>query len=227
MGTDRFARHIKGIRNEEILKAALKEFGHRGSTMRIEDVTASVGIGKGTLYRHYDSRLNLLRAALAYGVRELHLRALAARDGSTAASASPDDQGLTAVIASPPMRQLMRAVERIAKSSAAVLITGETGSGKEVIALAGGRPLRSRRTPRLDRGADHRRGEFAAARIGRRRRSAGARRARRLPDPPGLRGEVTARYAGARASHRRRTTPTISGKLTGLWKAAAASSSWT
>ena len=99
MGTDRFARHIKGIRNEEILKAALKEFGHRGSTMRIEDVTASVGIGKGTLYRHYDSRLNLLRAALAYGVRELHLRALAARDGSTAASASPDDQGLTAVIA--------------------------------------------------------------------------------------------------------------------------------
>lgn len=34
------------------------------------------------------------------------------------------------------MRQLMRVVERIAKSNAAVLITGETGSGKEVVARA-------------------------------------------------------------------------------------------
>jgi len=44
--------------------------------------------------------------------------------------------GLTAVIRSTPMRQLMRVVERIAKSNAAVLITGETGSGKEVVARA-------------------------------------------------------------------------------------------
>src|SRR5438067_6018800 len=95
MALDRFARHIKGIRNEEILKAALKEFGQRGSTMRIEDVTASVGIGKGTLYRHFDSRIELLRAVLAYGVRALPLRALAAR-GAAAATADP---ALTAVIA--------------------------------------------------------------------------------------------------------------------------------
>jgi DNA-binding NtrC family response regulator len=44
--------------------------------------------------------------------------------------------GLNAVIRSNPMRQLMRVVERIAKSNAAVLITGETGSGKEVVARA-------------------------------------------------------------------------------------------
>jgi DNA-binding NtrC family response regulator len=44
--------------------------------------------------------------------------------------------GMTAVIRSTPMRQLMRVVERIAKSNAAVLITGETGSGKEVVARA-------------------------------------------------------------------------------------------
>jgi transcriptional regulator with PAS, ATPase and Fis domain len=44
--------------------------------------------------------------------------------------------GMTAIIGSTPMRQLMRAVERIAKSNAAVLITGETGSGKEVVARA-------------------------------------------------------------------------------------------
>src|ERR1700758_3488909 len=44
--------------------------------------------------------------------------------------------GMPAVISSNPMRQLMRVVQRIAKSSAAVLITGETGSGKEVVARA-------------------------------------------------------------------------------------------
>ena len=44
--------------------------------------------------------------------------------------------GMTAVISSNPMRQLMRVVQRIAKSNAAVLITGETGSGKEVVARA-------------------------------------------------------------------------------------------
>ena len=44
--------------------------------------------------------------------------------------------GMTAVISSTPMRQLMRVVQRIGKSNAAVLITGETGSGKEVVARA-------------------------------------------------------------------------------------------
>ena len=44
--------------------------------------------------------------------------------------------GMTAVIQSTPMRQLMHKVEKIAKSNAAVLIIGETGSGKEVVARA-------------------------------------------------------------------------------------------
>lgn len=44
--------------------------------------------------------------------------------------------GMTAVIQSTPMRQLMQKIEKIAKSSAAVLIIGETGSGKEVVARA-------------------------------------------------------------------------------------------
>ena len=44
--------------------------------------------------------------------------------------------GMTAVISSGPMRELMRVVQRIARSNAAVLITGETGSGKEVVARA-------------------------------------------------------------------------------------------
>src|SRR5689334_3669168 len=98
MATDNSGQQAQGVRDEEILKAALKVFGDRGQLMRIEDVTVAVGIGKGTLYRHYDSRVNLLRAALAYGVRELQARAVAARDAVRDADGGREEE-LTAVIA--------------------------------------------------------------------------------------------------------------------------------
>ncbi len=44
--------------------------------------------------------------------------------------------GVEAVIVSAVMRQLMEVVARVARTSAAVLITGETGSGKEIVARA-------------------------------------------------------------------------------------------
>jgi DNA-binding NtrC family response regulator len=44
--------------------------------------------------------------------------------------------GATAVIASPAMRRFMELVERVARTSAAVLILGETGAGKEIVARA-------------------------------------------------------------------------------------------
>jgi DNA-binding NtrC family response regulator len=44
--------------------------------------------------------------------------------------------GMHAVIASEPMRQLMGMVERVARSNATVLITGESGAGKELVARA-------------------------------------------------------------------------------------------
>ena len=98
MATESSGQQAQGVRDEEILKAALKVFGERGQLMRIEDVTVAVGIGKGTLYRHYDSRVNLLRAALAYGVRELQARAFAARDAVRDADSGREEE-LTAVIA--------------------------------------------------------------------------------------------------------------------------------
>ncbi len=44
--------------------------------------------------------------------------------------------GITAVIRSESMRHLLATVERVARTHAAVLITGESGSGKELIARA-------------------------------------------------------------------------------------------
>jgi transcriptional regulator with PAS, ATPase and Fis domain len=44
--------------------------------------------------------------------------------------------GMPAIISSPGMLQLIELAERIAQSNAAVLITGESGSGKELIARA-------------------------------------------------------------------------------------------
>ena len=43
---------------------------------------------------------------------------------------------MPAVVSSPAMRQLIELAERIAQSNAAVLITGESGSGKELVARA-------------------------------------------------------------------------------------------
>jgi transcriptional regulator with PAS, ATPase and Fis domain len=44
--------------------------------------------------------------------------------------------GMPAVIASEPMHSLMATLERVARSSATVLIAGESGSGKELVARA-------------------------------------------------------------------------------------------
>ena len=44
--------------------------------------------------------------------------------------------GMTAIVASEPMRRLMETVERVARSAASVLVCGESGAGKEMVARA-------------------------------------------------------------------------------------------
>jgi len=53
-----------------------------------------------------------------------------------AVSAQYQVHGFDAVVCNESMRKLMQMVERVARSNASVLITGETGSGKEFIARA-------------------------------------------------------------------------------------------
>ena len=52
------------------------------------------------------------------------------------AQSRPCFLGVAAVIASPAMQRTMDLVERVARTSTAVLIVGETGSGKEIVARA-------------------------------------------------------------------------------------------
>jgi len=54
----------------------------------------------------------------------------------SAVSSQYQVQGFDAVVCNDSMRKLMQMVERVARSNASVLITGETGSGKEFIARA-------------------------------------------------------------------------------------------
>ena len=54
----------------------------------------------------------------------------------TTGAAAPAFLGMPAVIVSPAMRELISMVERVAQTTATVLIGGESGSGKELIARA-------------------------------------------------------------------------------------------
>jgi len=66
--------------------------------------------------------------------RAVERRALRRRASLLERGLAPADPGRAIVGESPPFRELLQLVERVAASDASVLVTGETGAGKEMIA---------------------------------------------------------------------------------------------
>lgn len=60
------------VQHRDILEALLDVFAERGCfATNLDAVAATVGIGKGSLYRHFESREALCRTALDHGARRL------------------------------------------------------------------------------------------------------------------------------------------------------------
>lgn len=71
----RFSARVMALREREILEALLATFCQQGCfTTTVDAVTARVGIGKASLYRHFTSRDELYRSALGYGIGQLVAR---------------------------------------------------------------------------------------------------------------------------------------------------------
>lgn len=74
-GPNRFTKRAAEQRNAEILDSMLASFNEHGCfRTRVDQVMARVGIGKGTLYRHYPSREDLFKNALRAGIDTLQVR---------------------------------------------------------------------------------------------------------------------------------------------------------
>lgn len=76
-------RRAVGARNAEaILEAAVRVLGADPSA-GMGEIAAAAGVGRATLYRHYDSREHLIEALLAHvgEINRAHLDELAADDG--------------------------------------------------------------------------------------------------------------------------------------------------
>ena len=183
--------------------------------------TAVEAMRKGALHyltkpTRYDELALVLRHAVAH---ERQRRDVARLRGELEQAAGFEE----IVGTSPAMREVFSIVEQVADSDATVLLRGETGTGKELVARAIHAPLAARRTAvrgRELRGAPARRSSRASSSATRRARSparwrAGsgrfeqARRRDALPRRdrrarPRHAGEAAPRAPGAASSARRR-----------------------
>lgn len=72
---NRFGKRAATQRNAEVLDSTLSSFNEHGCfRTKVDQVMAGVGIGKGTLYRHYPSREDLFKGALQAGIDALRVR---------------------------------------------------------------------------------------------------------------------------------------------------------
>jgi two-component system nitrogen regulation response regulator GlnG len=95
------------------------------------DVSSTAGAFRGGAHEFLSKPFDLDEAV------ELAARVLGARaEAAVAAAPEPEPTGDVLVGDSPAMRQLFRAIGRLAQAPLGVLVTGETGTGKELVARA-------------------------------------------------------------------------------------------
>jgi len=105
------------------------------------DVASTAGAFRGGAHEFLSKPFDL-DDAVALAARTLRIGAGAGADAAVAAAAPAavdgDGDGAAPLLVgtSPPMRELFRAIGRLAQAPLSVLITGETGTGKELVARA-------------------------------------------------------------------------------------------
>ncbi|MDB5477469.1 MAG: transcriptional regulator, TetR family [Phenylobacterium sp.] len=67
----RVAGQIDVAKNEAILDAALQVLGERGTAASMEEIARRAGVSKQTVYNHYGSKADLVRAMCARRVSEM------------------------------------------------------------------------------------------------------------------------------------------------------------
>src|SRR5690606_13879183 len=98
------------------------------------DVASTAGAFRGGAHEFLSKPFDL-DDAVALAARALGLEAAAEEVPQPQGRAIDNDAPLL-LGASPPMRELFRAIGRLAQAPLSVLITGETGTGKELVARA-------------------------------------------------------------------------------------------
>ena len=135
------ARKAEQRQLQKTLLAAVLESGHHRSSLQCQtrsgkQFTAEFSL---TLVRDIESAPAGLVVMLSVEEEKSTLspvsgKALATEQDDTGHTVSREIDGTNLILASPLMHQFMRMVERVAGHTESVLITGETGTGKELIA---------------------------------------------------------------------------------------------
>src|SRR5687767_9418019 len=72
---------------ERLVDAAREAFTEYGAEASLDDIARRAGVGSGTLYRHFPTRLSLMEAAYRAGVEQLCARGEQLRDAEVAGEA--------------------------------------------------------------------------------------------------------------------------------------------
>ncbi len=99
------------------------------------DVASTAGAFRGGAHEYLSKPFDL-DDAVALVARTLGTAGTVPAEPAVAAPSGQGAEGDELVGSSPPMRELFRAIGRLAQAPVSVLITGETGTGKELVARA-------------------------------------------------------------------------------------------